>query len=111
MAQPARVGAVQDAATRTAARRRGLTAARPPRASSSESMRASLSALRSVRRRRSTESLIRRYDGAPSTPVLRVGAAGGGEYTGSMATVETSPHEDLLEELLAGVEAYKPDVD
>ena len=26
-------------------------------------------------------------------------------------TVETSPHEDLLEELLAGVEAYKPDVD
>src|SRR4051794_10765153 len=28
-----------------------------------------------------------------------------------MATVETSPHEDLLEGLLADVEAYKPDVD
>jgi GTP diphosphokinase / guanosine-3',5'-bis(diphosphate) 3'-diphosphatase len=28
-----------------------------------------------------------------------------------MVTVQTSPHEDLLEELLADVEAYKPDVD
>jgi GTP pyrophosphokinase len=28
-----------------------------------------------------------------------------------MTTVETSPHEDLLEGLLADVEAYKPDVD
>jgi GTP diphosphokinase / guanosine-3',5'-bis(diphosphate) 3'-diphosphatase len=28
-----------------------------------------------------------------------------------MVTVQTSPHEDLLEELLADIEAYKPDVD
>src|SRR3954451_24253977 len=78
-------------------------------------MRASFWALRALRRRCNTDHIVRSGNGIPS-PCRYAPGEGfvpqAREYTGPMATLETSrEHQQLIDELIADVERYKPDVD